>query len=210
MFNISTFLMNPGLKLLIKHPELMKSRLFLKLMATFPARISNKYDQIIEKNGLDYKTPFIEGLSQVNNEPKKILDICTGTGFAAFLAAEQFPESSIEAIDQSSEMIKLSRIKAEKEAIGNINFQIGNAMRLDYPDETFDLIVTSNAPIYLSEAARVLKPGGELLVTFFFGGEAFENSKTEIMNLIHKYGLGLQKMARSKKGVFVLTRKSDN
>ncbi len=64
-----------------------------------------------------------------------------------------------------------------------------------------------DAPVYLSEAARVLKPGGDILVTFSFGGKAFENARGEIIRLLEKNELSLVNLKSSGKEAFILGRK---
>ncbi|MDD4632090.1 MAG: class I SAM-dependent methyltransferase [Proteiniphilum sp.] len=185
----------------------MKSKLFLKAMTVFPEKVSRSYDKKIAESGIDYKAAFLEGLSNIGNEPGKVLDICTGTGFAALLVAASFKDVLIEAVDLSPEMIKISRNKAEEAGYSNIIFRNGNAMKLDYLDNEFDVVVTSNAPVYLREAARVLKPGGELLVAYSFGGEIFDRAKEDVIKLLQKNGLELKKLKSSNKGAFILGRK---
>lgn len=207
IFKLKSILMTWIIKLIVKYPGIMESKLFLKAMLVFPEKVSKTYDKKIEESGIDYQASFLNGLNHVKNEPEKILDLCTGTGFAAFLAAKHFSNASVEAIDQSSEMIRISQEKSKKEGIDNVLFEIGNATDLKYTDNEFDLVVTSNAPIYLSEAVRVLKSGGSILVAFSFGGDAFIKSRKEISNLLEKNGLTLQKLGSSKKGVFILGQK---
>ncbi|MEA3422328.1 MAG: class I SAM-dependent methyltransferase [Bacillota bacterium] len=207
IFRIKNILMMPLIRMVIKYPKIMESKLFLKAMTIFPEKLSHSYDKKIAESSIDYKDAFLEGLSYVGNEPDKVLDICTGTGFAALLVAASFKEALIEAVDLSPEMIKISRKKAEEAGYSNIIFRNGNAMKLDYSDNEFDLLVTSNAPVYLREAARVLKPDGELLVAYSFGGEIFDSTKEDVIKLLQKNGLELEKLKSSNKGVFILGRK---
>jgi len=204
---LKNMLMPPLIRMVIKHPEIMESKLFLKAMAIFPNKISSTYDKKIEKSGTDYQMSFLDGLHFIKNKPEKVLDICTGTGFAAILVAKQFKDAIIEAVDSSPEMIRISRKKAKQKSYANVIFRLGNGMRLDYLDNSFDLIVTTNAPIYLSEAVRVLKPEGELLVAYSFGGQVFDGAKEDIIKLFHNNKLKLEKLKSSDKGVFILGRK---
>lgn len=207
LFKIKNILMTPLIRMVIKRPKIMESKVFLKAMAVFPGKVSRTYDKKIEGSSIDYKVAFIDGLGYIRVKPDKVLDICTGTGFAAFLVAKTFKDALIEAVDLSPEMIKLSRKKAEKAGYSNIIFRTGNAMKLDYSDNEFDLVVTSNAPVYLEEAARVLKPGGEMLLAYSFGEEIFYRAKEDVIKLLQKNRLKLKKLKSSNKGVFILGRK---
>jgi ubiquinone/menaquinone biosynthesis C-methylase UbiE len=80
-------------------------------------------------------------------------------------------------------------------------------MKLDYSDSEFDMVVTSNAPVYLEEAVRVLKPGGIILVAYSFGGEAFNKAKEEVNDLLNNNRLELELLKTSDKWVFILGRK---
>lgn len=206
VFKVENIVMKPLVRVILKNPKIMKSKVFLKIMSVFPGKISRNYDRKISKMGHDYEAAFIEGLNQISNEPKKVLDICTGTGFAALLLAEHYKEATIEAVDLSPEMIKISKEKMELEGYTNLRFSIGNAMDLDFNDNEFDVVVSTNAPVYLEEATRVLKPGGELLVAFSFGGKIFDKAKQDIIVLIHKHGLELKMMKSSEQGVFILAK----
>lgn len=79
-------------------------------------------------------------------------------------------------------------------------------MKLNYSDNEFDMVVTSNAPVYLEEAVRVIKPGGEILVAYSFG-EIFNKAKKDVIKLLQKNGLELEKLKSPDKGVFILGRK---
>ena len=207
IFKVKNILMAPLIRMVIRKPKIMESKLFLKAMAVFPEKVSRAYDKKIARNGIDYQAAFIDGLSYIRNEPDKVLDICTGTGFAALLVAKHFKNAVIEAVDLSPEMIKIARKKLEDAGYSNIRFRTGNAMKLDYSDDEFDMVVTSNAPVYLEEAVRVIKPGGEILVAYSFGGEIFAKAKKDVIKLLQKNGLELEKLKSSGKGVFILGRK---
>lgn len=206
--DIKSLVITPLIGLIIKHPGIMENRLFLKVMGIFPGKIAGIYDQKVVNSGIDYKTSILEGLRHVRNDPAKILDVCAGTGFTAFSSAERFKDATIEAVDISPEMVRVSQTKAEEKEVTNVTFTVGNAMRLDYPDNHFDLVVTSNAPVYLEEAVRVLKPGGEILVAFSFAGGAFENAREKITELLHKNNVELVKLERAAKGAFILGKKT--
>jgi ubiquinone/menaquinone biosynthesis C-methylase UbiE len=207
IFKVKNILMAPLIRMVIKHPKIMESKLFLKAMSVFPEKVSTTYDKKIAISGIDYQEAFIDGLSYIRNEPDKVLDICTGTGFAALLVAKHFKDVVIEAVDLSPEMIKISSKKAEETGYSNMRFQIGNAMKLDYSDNEFDMVVTSNAPVYLEEAVRVIKAGGEILIAYSFGGKIFDKAKKDVIKLLRKNGLELEEFKSSDKGVFILGRK---
>ncbi len=187
----------------------MESRFFLKAMATFPARVSKTYDQKITASGYEYEAALVEGLKCIPTKPRQALDLATGTGFAAFKMAEISPGTAIEAVDQAEKMIQLAREKAHEKGVENIHFRAGNALALDYTDEKFDLIVTSNAPVYLHEAARVLKPGGYMLVTYSFLGVAIIKARKEIVEFLENNGLKLVELEIAAKGAFVLGKKEE-
>lgn len=95
----------------------------------------------------------------------KILDICTGSGDIAIKLAEKYPDSKIEALDASEEMLRVARKKSA--GFNNINYLSGDALNLPFDDNTFDFAIISfglrnltNLEQGLKEMQRVVKPGG--------------------------------------------------
>ncbi|MEA1975409.1 MAG: class I SAM-dependent methyltransferase [Bacillota bacterium] len=207
LFKFKTLFFSPLVRFIVKHPNLMRSRLFLKAMRVFPEKISENYDEKITKNMKKYQISILEGLNKINNDPKKILDACTGTGLAAFLAADCFIEASVEAIDQSSKMIEVAKLNAIEKSINRINFKEGNAINLSHNNETFDLFISSNAPIYLSEASRVLKTKGVILVSFSFGGKAISKAERYISDYLLENNIKLLELKSSGDGVYIIGQK---
>lgn len=203
LFQLKTVLMTPLIRGIIRHPDWMKSRLFLKAMQIFPEKISKSYDSKVQSSQIQYQAPLSHGLSMIENRPVKILDLCTGTGFAALMAAEHFPDAEVTGVDQSAAMIELAKKKTDSADIFRVQFEVGNAASLGFKDETFDLILSSNAPVYLAEAARVLRSGGDLIVTFSFAGDAFQNTREAIIRILHEYGLQLTHLTTIGNGVVI-------
>jgi len=207
IFELKTAFMTPLIRFLVKHPDLMRSRLFLKAMRVFPEKVSKTYDEKISQNIIEYQRALLTGLNRIDNKPQKILDICTGTGFAAFKVAECFPDASVDAIDQSSEMIKIAKEKAVNKSVERIHFSEGNAAGLNYADGIFDLVITSNAPIYLSETARVLKMNGLVLISFSFSGKEIVKAVKSISDYLLKNNVKLLEIETTGKGAYILGRK---
>jgi ubiquinone/menaquinone biosynthesis C-methylase UbiE len=91
------------------------------------------------------------------------LDVATGTGNTAFALAPHVRR--VIGVDLTREMLaEAGRIAAEKN-IRNVHWVIGNAERLPFEDETFDLYAVRAAPhhfmnidAFVAEAFRVLRP----------------------------------------------------
>ena len=100
------------------------------------------------------------------------LDACCGTGDLAFeLARRVGPEGRVIGSDFSERMLDLARRKAEGREVGATRFEWGDALELTYDDATFDAVTVGFGVRNLAdldrgvgELARVLKPGGRLVI----------------------------------------------
>jgi ubiquinone/menaquinone biosynthesis C-methylase UbiE len=97
------------------------------------------------------------------------LDVATGTGFTALAFAPHV--QSVIGLDVSPGMLAQARQRAAALGLTNVTFQEGEAENLPFPDAIFDLVTCRvaphhflSAPRFLSEAARVLKPGGRFVL----------------------------------------------
>jgi demethylmenaquinone methyltransferase/2-methoxy-6-polyprenyl-1,4-benzoquinol methylase len=98
----------------------------------------------------------------------KVLDLCCGTGdmTAALMRLRPNNGAALVGLDFSAEMLGRARVKYP---VANVEWVEGDAMRLPYPDESFDLVTAafgfrnlSNYADGLNEIARVLKKGGQI------------------------------------------------
>lgn len=99
--------------------------------------------------------------------PSRILDVGTGTGQAAFVLADRFPEAEIDAIDAAPAMIEAARRKAEPD--GRIRFAVADGGRLPFADGTFDLATLLCVQPFARELHRVVRPGGWVIVAYAMG-----------------------------------------
>jgi ubiquinone/menaquinone biosynthesis C-methylase UbiE len=95
----------------------------------------------------------------------RVLDVATGPGYAAALAAER--GASVVGMDLAEEMVSLAaRLHPDLE------FRRGDAEAPPFPDESFDAVLSNFGLLHLghperavSEFARVLRPGGRVALT---------------------------------------------
>ena len=108
-------------------------------------------------------------------EPKKILDLATGTADMAILSCRLLNPEKVTGVDLSAEMLELGRKKIEKEGFANkIELLKGDAEAINFPDNSFDAVTVAfgvrnfeHLENGLREMLRVLKPGGKLVILEF-------------------------------------------
>ena len=107
----------------------------------------------------------------------RVLEIGPGTGYYTLAAAGWIgPGGRLDIVDIQQEMLDLTMRRARKRGLGNLVATQGDARSLPFADSTFDaaFLVTVLGEIpdqdaVLREIARVLRPGGRLVVGELFG-----------------------------------------
>ena len=99
----------------------------------------------------------------------RIADLGAGDGTLSRLLARQ--AESVHCVDNSPRMVQVGRALAKKEHLRNLTYVLGNIEKVPLPDRSIDLALLSQALHHaenprqaLTEAFRILKPGGRLLI----------------------------------------------
>ena len=125
-----------------------------------------------------YTTPDVAGqrrvlLTALGLRPgEDVLDIGSGPGFLACeMSAQVGPGGSVTGVDPSPSMLSLARGRAGVAGSAPVEFTPGEATALPCAAASFDAVTSTqvyeyveDVPAALAEAARVLRPGGRLLV----------------------------------------------
>lgn len=104
--------------------------------------------------------------------PRRILDVATGTGDFALLAARELKPDELLGIDISEGMLDVGRKKVREAGLdATIRFAKEDCLRLSLPDASFDAVMVAygirnfeNLDRGLQEMCRVLRPGGRLVI----------------------------------------------
>ncbi|MGQ9625420.1 MAG: methyltransferase domain-containing protein [Anaerolineae bacterium] len=147
-------------------------------------------DQLITRKEVDLFSEILR-LSKED----KILDLCCGQGRHSLeLARRGF--QNVEGLDRSHYLIQKAKAQAKKEGL-NVKFREGDARKLPYPPDTFDVVmILGNSFGYfetvhddmrvLKEVFRVLKPWGRLLIDVADGEYLRENFQPRSWEWIDK------------------------
>ena len=108
-------------------------------------------------------------------DPKKILDVATGTADVAIMATNSLHPEKIIGIDISDGMLDFGRKKIERLKLGKvIELVNGDSETINFADNSFDAVTVAfgvrnfqNLEKGLGEIKRVLRPGGKLVVLEF-------------------------------------------
>ena len=118
--------------------------------------IESYYQQVAEEIVADF-------------EEGALLDLGTGPGYLPVEIAKLSPAITILAVDLSRKLIRMAGANALKAGVADrVRFEVGNAAKLRYNDDTFDMVLSTgmlhslkNPTAVLGEMKRVLKEGGQ-------------------------------------------------
>jgi SAM-dependent methyltransferase len=110
-------------------------------------------------------------LRALDLSPSRVLDLGTGTGRAAFLVAERYPEAEVVGVDLAGDMLAEARRLTPPGLVDRVRFEQADAERLPYPDGSFELVSLANMIPFFAELARVTAANGAVVFSFSAGPE---------------------------------------
>jgi ubiquinone/menaquinone biosynthesis C-methylase UbiE len=132
-------------------------------------RLAGGWDERIAPDSPEHLAALVAALDRLETAPRRALDIGTGTGAAALMVARRYPEARVVGIDISPRMIEAARAKVPDDLATRVELSVADAGSLPFEDAGFDLIVQISVPAFFDEIARVLTPGGHVVVVSSLG-----------------------------------------
>ena len=140
----------------------------------FDRRASGYESGLIGKLHEDIVNRTIRIAVTIAPDAQRVLDVGCGTGYLLRQIARQLPGAvDLAGIDAAPRMVEVAR--ATLPADPRLRFSTGFAERLPYPAGSFDVVVSTTSFDHwadqragLAECARVLTPGGHLVLTDLF------------------------------------------
>jgi ubiquinone/menaquinone biosynthesis C-methylase UbiE len=128
------------------------------------------------RNDIDRLSPILEQLSSDLSpvDGKRILVLCSAAGEVAFRLAEMMEIGKVTGLELDQESLGMARCAAHEMGLeGTVGFLPAEKNRIPMPDASFDSLVSefivyptsSPTEIWQPEMARVLTPGGRIILT---------------------------------------------
>ncbi|WP_071674472.1 bifunctional demethylmenaquinone methyltransferase/2-methoxy-6-polyprenyl-1,4-benzoquinol methylase UbiE [Nioella nitratireducens] len=141
------------------------------------SNVASKYDVMNDVMSMGihrvWKDAMMDWLAPRNGQT--LLDVAGGTGDVSFRFLARAPEAHATVLDMTESMLVEGQKRAEAGQMADkLGWIVGDAMALPFEDNSFDVYTISfgirnvtRIPDALSEAYRVLKPGGRIMVLEF-------------------------------------------
>lgn|GEM_PF-502121 len=124
----------------------------------------------------------------VRRRPRRILDLGAGAGFFTLALARTAPWSEVVAVDRQADMARTTAARAAEAGLDHVRTLVADAARLPLPDDFADACVVATAlhdmaepAAVVAEIARVLAPGGRLLVVEYRPEAGDEGPPAELL-----------------------------
>jgi ubiquinone/menaquinone biosynthesis C-methylase UbiE len=114
----------------------------------------------------DTFAPYQAALDRVEGPIGRALDVGTGTGAGARILRERFPGVEVTGVDLAPGMLEEAR-----RLVPGASFVQADAAALPFDGGSFDLVTQNNMIPFVDELARVVKPGGWVVLSFSSGPE---------------------------------------
>jgi demethylmenaquinone methyltransferase/2-methoxy-6-polyprenyl-1,4-benzoquinol methylase len=144
------------------------------------SRIAPTYDQanhaLSFNKDIEWRKASAAQAARDGFKPRKVLDLCAGTGDFALAVKGQWPEAKVVLADFAKPMLALAKTKAG----AGFDYLEADALKLPFQDFSFDAVVCGfgarnldSVEAGVKETARVLKPGGKAVILEFFKPTGF-------------------------------------
>jgi len=131
-----------------------------------------------KKNFIEAKYDFVDemmklgGIDLEADSSAKVLDVGCGVGGTSrHIAKKLGPNADVTGITLSPNQVKRATELAEEQGVKNAKFTVMNALEMEFPDNTFDIVWACESgehmpdkEAYINEMMRVLKPGGKFVM----------------------------------------------
>jgi len=128
-----------------------------------------------------------------------VLEVAVGTGILFEKILQLNPAGRNEGIDLTEQMLSRARARAHKSGLSDYVLKVGDAYHLQYPDNSFDLVMNNymfdlipekDFVAILSEFKRVLRKGGRIVLVNMTKGPYWFNRAWEWLYKIRPSLLG--------------------
>lgn len=123
-------------------------------------------------------------LADLNMQPRKVLDVGCGQGGGLHYLSTLFPDAEFVGTDRNATVVRLARRNLRQRK--NVSFVKATGNSLRFPEKSFDLVLSVGAPTYfplttyISEAARIVAPGGIISFSAGYRQHAHELVEAEV------------------------------